>query len=508
MKTYKLLKNQKYVIYGAAFVGVQILTGLQNAGYRVDAFLDKRADELKEVEGIKVFEPKVYTCEKKENVVVIIAVTNTFEHPKVATYLRTLGYCKIICKMNESNDIVADNVKRISSVYDKILQGSIDESVEIGEWVQNDEEGYFKDFALITKKDDYVVAYIPIELCNTKKSNRSKENDTLILYSQADMIDLYRFFDGQIDSSEDVIRHSKKYFLENTEEHSLFNKTEQGFHDFVISNYDFYSKMSYLANMGMGYFIDNPINVQWNSKGYFNIDDNVSRVNFFIARGLRYIPAKMSSKDFAEWKNIAALEKCEKCIIEMNCLPAYAPILHPNFMNYPTKRDTIGNPRLDRIMKYLHRKEYKLKDKKVIDIGSYYSFFAQALQRQGAKVTTIEVFESSYEAGRRINELLRCSQIRALQGDILTTEINEKFDITIMLTVFYPYFQDGRGKELIKKISDLTENMLIWESGGVAKEEIQFILENSDFSMYEKIGETYGTGLMRELGVFYKNDLK
>lgn len=86
----------------------------------------------------------------------------------------------------------------------------------------------------------------------------------------------------------------------------------------------------------------------------------------------------------------------------------------------------------------------------------------------------------------------------------MTTEIKDKFDVTNLLTVFYPYFQEGRGKNFIKKVSDFTNYMLIWESGGNAQEEIQFILENSDFIRYEKIGETYGTGLLREMGVFYK----
>lgn len=82
----------------------------------------------------------------------------------------------------------------------------------------------------------------------------------------------------------------------------------------------------------------------------------------------------MEKEDYMKWKNQEKLQACEKCIVEMNCLPAYAPILHPNFMGYPTKRDTIGNTRLSRIMKYLYRKGYELKGKKIIDIGAYYSF--------------------------------------------------------------------------------------------------------------------------------------
>ena len=68
MKTYKLSKEYNYVIYGAAFLGVQILTGLRNSGYNVNAFLDKRASELKEVEGVKVYEPQSYKSDNKEKI--------------------------------------------------------------------------------------------------------------------------------------------------------------------------------------------------------------------------------------------------------------------------------------------------------------------------------------------------------------------------------------------------------------------------------------------------------
>lgn len=499
MKKYKLLKNRKYVIYGAAFVGVQVLDGLKKAGYQVEGFLDKRANELEEVEGIKVYEPESFQSSNKEEVVVIVAVTNTFEHPKIADYLQTLGFQKIICKLNENNDSLSADIEQMAEVYDNILAGKIDEEVEISEWTDNSEAYFFKDHALISKEKGYTVAYVPVELCNTQEG-------TPILYNQTYMIELYRFFEGQQENCENTVNNMKHYFYSNTKQYSSFPKTEQGFKDFIISNYDFYSKMNYLVNMGMNFFIENPMNVYWSDKGCFEIYDNTSimRVIFFIAKGLRYIPARIAEEGYAEWKNQEKLKVCEECILSMNCLPAYAPILHPNFMGYPTKRDTFGNTRLSRILGYLYKNECKITDKKVIDIGAYYSFFAQAFYRLGAKVTTIEVFESSYEAGKNINELLRCPQINALKGDILNSDIKEKFDITIMLTVLYPYLQDGRGKDFIKKVSDFTDGLLIWESGGDAKEEIAFILENSDFSKYEKIGETYGTGLIRELGVFYK----
>jgi hypothetical protein len=68
----------------------------------------------------------------------------------------------------------------------------------------------------------------------------------------------------------------------------------------------------------------------------------------------------------------------------------------------------------------------------------------------------------------------------------------------------YPLLGENAGLEILRKIDRLTCGMLIWESGDKPEEERDFILSNTSFGRYEKLSATYGTGKVRELGVFFK----
>lgn len=515
MNNYKLNKKNKYIVYGAAFMGKLVLDGMKKAGYSVSAFLDKRAERLKEVDGIKIYDPDKYENEDKENTIIIVAITNVFEQPQVAAYLQKKGYKKIICKMSADNHYKSQDIKKIYDVYEMILAGAINENIELTELTEKCQDIYFEDHALIKKIDErQVVAYVPVELCFIGnvympddlwgKNEECEESDTFVIYSQSRIIELFKAFEGSEHEVKNAMDNFRDYFFKNPGRYYSFPRTEQGFQDFISNRYEIYVRMSQLLNQGMDFFIQVPVEAKWNEKGYFNISDGMHRICFFAAKGLRYIPTKMSVSDYECWKNEKKLDDCIQYMKKMNCLPAYAPILHPNFMNYPVRRDSAGYTRIMQIFNYLYNKKISMKGKSFLDIGSYYSFFSQAFERTGADVTTLEVYESSYEAGKKLNDLLYCQNITAIKGDILNTDFHRKFDITMMLTVFYPYLDTEDGEKIMKKVSYITRKMFIWESGENPQHEIEYVLKYTDFSKYDKIAETYGTGRTRELGVFYK----
>ena len=145
MAKYNLCKENRYIIYGAAFMGKDVLRGLQKAGYNVEAFLDIRAEELKSVEGIRVLHPDVYDREEKENIVVIVAITNVFEQPQVAAYLQKKGYRKIICKLSADGVFAEKSAKELFEVYEDILNGNISENTIIEELSYKCQDIYFED---------------------------------------------------------------------------------------------------------------------------------------------------------------------------------------------------------------------------------------------------------------------------------------------------------------------------------------------------------------------------
>ena len=95
LKTFNVSAKDTFIIYGAAHRGKDILTRLKNQGFSVECFLDKRADELVEVEGVKVVHPDNYFGDKGNNVVVL-AISDPVP---VANRLKSLGFKKLIYKV-------------------------------------------------------------------------------------------------------------------------------------------------------------------------------------------------------------------------------------------------------------------------------------------------------------------------------------------------------------------------------------------------------------------------
>lgn len=88
-----LKKEKKIIIYGAGIWGKWIFQILNRYSVDVVAFLDEKADEIMEINGIPVFKPKCddFTQAEKEEWNIIIA-TNYMHHKSVRQRLYELGY--------------------------------------------------------------------------------------------------------------------------------------------------------------------------------------------------------------------------------------------------------------------------------------------------------------------------------------------------------------------------------------------------------------------------------
>ena len=95
LRTFNISIKDTFIIYGAAHRGKDILFRLKKQGISVECFLDKRADELVEVEGVKVVHPDNYFGDKGNNVVVL-AISDPVP---VANRLQSLGFKKLIYKV-------------------------------------------------------------------------------------------------------------------------------------------------------------------------------------------------------------------------------------------------------------------------------------------------------------------------------------------------------------------------------------------------------------------------
>jgi hypothetical protein len=77
-------------------------------------------------------------------------------------------------------------------------------------------------------------------------------------------------------------------------------------------------------------------------------------------------------------------------------------------------------------------------------------------------------------------------------------------EVAILLSVFHHFASDPKTREqFLRKLDGGVTRLLFWESGAEPEKEKQWILEGTHFRTYQKLGETWGTGKARELGVFH-----
>lgn len=526
MEKFNLKKDYRYLIYGAAAQGKTILRNLCDAGYAVVAFLDRRADELKAVDGVIVKRAECFNHSDFENTVVVVALTNPFEHTIIADYLHELGYDKIIYSIFPGMEHVSEEIHEFKQTYEGILGGSVSEKNVFCKYNDQWVNAIFEDGALIRDDGEYIVAYLPFDLCAApSKEHLYKLLGSCVMDASPDMAErfdqpifmatyeqcnLFRAFFGTlkhcgkaIDAFADFWKNNRFLYGET------FPRTCEGREELLINRSNtFWGMFRSFQQSGMSFFIQHPLEVYWNENGYFNVADGAHRIAFFLAIGLHFAPARILKRDYEKWVNREKLDKCIAYVQKTHIPAAYAPIPHPNFCFFPTYRDLGGVIRLQTIEEVLMFNHIKVKGKRVLDAGSNYCYLSQNFTRMGAEVTAVEYDPNISGFGRLLNELLYCSNIKSVCCGLDEINTDERFSFTIMLTVLYPYMNQPLGLKILQNIDTVTENFLIWESGDHPEEEIRFILENSSFDEYLKLRETFGTGKLREMGIYCKKHFR
>lgn len=521
LETFNLKKTYRYFIYGASIRGKAARKNMEDLGYFVEGFFDKNADNIQTIDGKPVYNPDEVQHRNFENTVVIITITNSYEHPIIADYLHGFGYDKIVYLPFDGTPDLGKEMERFRRFYNNIFNGMVTEDDCFCKYASSLFDTQFQDGAFIREEEDQVLAFLPIELCfsSDHRCNQSSHgaacSKDLLPFSGIKHIpvsiancDYINYFKAIFGSSARVQKAADELIrcrMSLEPSHREYEKIETDRNALLI-NQDaiFWSMFRAFQYGGMEYFIDNPIDVIWTSDHVFHVLNGTDKVCFFLALGLNFIPAHMTKADYTQWVNGIKLDACLSYIRENHIAAAYAPIPHPNFRFFPAYRDIGGTTRLQKIGEVLAYNHICVYGKKVLDAGSYYCYLSQYFARLGAQVTAIEYDPISSEFGRRLNDLLYCSGINSVCCGLDVMDISQRYSFTIMLTVLYWYLDDPLGLQILHNIDVVTENFLIWESGDQPEKEIQFILEHSSFKTYCKISETFGTGKVREMGIFCK----
>lgn len=328
-----------YIIYGAAAIGDLAKKSLEKHGIRVIGYIDKRAFEIKNYNELPVWDadgvPQEY---KKKNTVLFIGVKNVFEHEQIARMLVQKGFEYIIYKphnvllghgTNEEN--------QIAEIYDMLFDTESSVSNFKLPKCQAGNSRRLYDFALMQEEDNQVVVYIPAEFIatnNYQTGGMVKWGNVNIL-SFFTHIDFFRSFENYEDASPQPYL---KEYCEYTAK--LQNKIiiTKGWQDNVIKNRaQIYEKMSEAMNLDKDFFARNAPTAEWNSEKYiFNLTSGKHRSTFLAAKGMKYIPIKISSKDYQRFYHKEELLETYELWMQSKREIAIA---HPVFYRDPGNRD-------------------------------------------------------------------------------------------------------------------------------------------------------------------------
>lgn len=473
---YTISKECSFIIYGASFVGRNILDILKKYGWNVKYYLDRGTNITSEVKGIKVYNPDQEGLEiDSEKDIVFIAVTEAAEHTQIANFLLKKGYTKIILKSGTDED----EINPMDIVYNSLLEGKSIENMKVPYYQKKEFDIEYLEHMYYEKKGENYIIDVPLELLFYEEGEKLRS-----VYQNQPLLTYYNYLEGRenIDSLKEL---EKKCILDlprwmEKEKIVYRHMAEQW-------QYGKLKKMPYVVREKEGRFI---------------VKTALKEVIFSVAKGYKRVACELSVSDYNKWLMKDEVKACIDIIQKYNISFVYTPILHPFFYDFPCKREELGYTRLMGICRYLSQVGIELQEKKVLDVGTYIGYFAQHFARMGAETVGVEYDFCNYELAILLKKLSSCNRLTLRNIGVQDIGDEEEFDIVFMLSVLNWHMYTELGEQIVKKIDQVAKQYLIWESGDEIETEKDFIFQHSSFTKYEKIMETFGTGKIRELGIF------
>ena len=172
--------------------------------------------------------------------------------------------------------------------------------------------------------------------------------------------------------------------------------------------YSIFQNMELLYNTNINFFYENPIDVKWNQKGYFNIEDGNNRAAFLFAKGWNMLPCRMEKEDHCLWINEKKVDAVKESI--KNVQEVEYPISHPFYIKSLYKSMPFCYIKLKKLCDWLYKKDVVLDNKSILDVECRNGFIGRHFARMGANVTALETDEANRELCMRIDDLLYIKQ--------------------------------------------------------------------------------------------------
>lgn len=340
--TFRLDKETPVILYGASAVGKLFYNILFKRGYKICAFIDKRYDEISDIEGCPVIDPN---SPIDNNCIIIVAIKNVFEQEKIAKQLFKKGCNKLIYRPQKIVEGMEDKTLQIiNNAYDEIerFKWISDPSIPLNLDYDIPKTNDFpkitlKDSAIKIVQEDKIIANIPITNIFTAQQQlmpdypwAEKSIISLIPHTA-----LYKYlWDGGEDRTEWYID-----FCSYGARNNNIKITEKWKQNLIDNRLIVLSAMKKSLEQDFDFFYRNPPEGLWNDdKNYFNLNGGRHRAALFVYENFYTMPLKMGKDDYNKFLNMNALKKVERYMQNEDMDSLEVPISHPYFLNLSCRR--------------------------------------------------------------------------------------------------------------------------------------------------------------------------
>lgn len=502
-------KDVSFYLYGYTFSAREAYEALLEAGYCVLGYIDKNAELYKDKCDIPIYSTDDLESLEKANALVIIFLRNVVSHEAVAEFLAGKGFLHILYLPSAMN-LVSRHENRLRNMYNLLSAGYAAEME--GESIPAYRECFYPRFdvskSICSETANTIVVRCPWVLAYSSTLEWRMKEDVIkrgieTPWEENDIpIIAQKLYSGLIEYHRNMSKSTSE--VDGYLEH---RKTQLPYREKASVEIELANRIMVLDVMeekfgnGLEYFENAPAEAIWNAKGYFNIVDGMHRSHFLMARGMKYVPVRISKEGYWKWYNITALKKCIRYIEEYDIKKSKVPIPHPAFYSFESEKKWKHRTILECILRRLYMSD--LSGKRMLEISDYNSYFARNLCRRGvALAVSYEPVKELREFAELLNELLYTQDV-VLVSDIEAVDKAEKYQIVCIINPDENYVSQEMVVDIINKHA---EGVVFWQSRTEKYQaEKEDILNRTTFKYYKCIFNGYNGKCMAEFGVFSTN---
>lgn len=390
MEKFALDKNIKILIYGAAAGGTLLFQKLQQNGYQIVGFVDKRAKEITCLCGLPVYcIEQIKSLNNYEEMIVIISVKNVFEHSRIARDLMKHGVHNIIYKPYVVLKGYANEAQReVFEIHNRLIEQGNCEVINLSKADEIETCLKLPKEYLLCEDIDTQTVFLPLPMLfeNRNGTDGFKERNVCFLYPH---IQFFHFLQGDPNAT---FEYYVKYCEMAAEELDTFMVTDAWRENVIRNRAEVYHQMNHAFLFQKDFFVQNAPDVEWNKNGFFNLKSGKHRAAFFASKRLLYIPVRMSRKDAEQWICKEYVEHVNEVLQKQEIFELKAPIEHPYFYQVPCMTENFFYGLCCVLAEHLGKLYYKspldhvLDNKKIYVNLDDYGFISRFLRRCGAYV--------------------------------------------------------------------------------------------------------------------------